>query len=46
VVSETGLFRSPALDTEQSFQFRFERPGTYRFVCSLHPQMTGTVVVR
>ena len=46
VVSETGLFRSPALDTNQSFSFRFDAPGTYRFVCSIHPQMTGTVVVR
>jgi len=46
VVSETGLFRSPALDTNESFSFRFDEPGTYRFVCSIHPQMTGTIIVQ
>jgi plastocyanin len=46
VVGETGLFRSPALDTNESFSFRFDQPGTYRFVCSIHPQMTGTIIVQ
>ena len=46
VVSETGLFRSAALDTNESFSFRFDQPGTYRFVCSIHPQMTGTIIVQ
>lgn len=45
VRSDTGLFRSGALDTHEAFSFRFTKPGTYRFVCSIHPQMTGTVVV-
>jgi plastocyanin len=46
VVSETGLFRSPAMDTNESFSFRFDQPGSYRFICSIHPQMTGTVIVQ
>ena len=46
VVSESGLFRSGALDTNESFSYRFEKPGTYRYTCSIHPRMTGTVVVR
>jgi plastocyanin len=46
VVSETGLFRSAALDTHDSFQFTFDKPGVYHFSCSLHPKMVGTVVVR
>jgi plastocyanin len=46
VVSDSGLFRSPALDTNQSFSFKFDAPGTYRFVCSIHPQMIGTIIVR
>ena len=46
VVSDNGLFRSPALDTHESFQFTFDRPGVYHFSCSLHPQMVGTVVVK
>lgn len=45
VVSETGLFRSGALDTNESFSFRFDKPGTYRYTCSIHPRMIGTVVV-
>jgi len=46
VVSDTGLFRSGALDTNESFSFRFDKPGTYHYACSIHPRMVGTVVVR
>jgi plastocyanin len=46
VVSDDGLFRSPALDTQESFSFTFKRPGTYRFTCSFHPRMTGTIIVQ
>jgi plastocyanin len=45
VVSDTGLFRSGALDTNQSFSFRFDKPGVYHYLCSIHPRMVGTVVV-
>jgi plastocyanin len=45
VMSVDGLFRSGALDTGDSFSFRFEKPGTYRYVCTIHPRMVGTVVV-
>jgi plastocyanin len=45
VISETGLFHSSAMDTHESFSFKFENPGTYRFLCSIHPRMTGTIVV-
>jgi len=46
VVSEAGLFRSGALDTNESFSFRFDKPGTYRYACSIHPRMVGTIVVQ
>jgi plastocyanin len=46
VVSEAGLFRSGALDTGESFSFKFDRPGTYRYTCSIHPRMVGTIVVQ
>jgi len=46
VVSDNGLFRSGAIDTDATFNFRFDRPGTYHFICSIHPQMLGTVVVQ
>ncbi len=46
VVSDGGLFRSGALDTGESFSFRFDKPGTYRYACSIHPRMVGTIVVK
>ena len=39
-------FRSPPLDTGDSFAFAFARPGVYKYFCSLHPHMQGTVVVQ
>jgi plastocyanin len=46
VVSDTGLFHSAALDTNETFSFEFDKPGTYRFICSIHPSMVGTIVVQ
>ena len=46
VTSDTGLFRSGALDQDDTFTFKFDKPGTYKYVCSIHPKMTGTIVVR
>ena len=46
VVSDAGLFRSGALDTNESFTFRFDKPGTYHYACSIHPRMMGTIVVQ
>jgi plastocyanin len=45
VTSTTKAFRSGALDTGQSYSFRFAAPGTYHYFCSLHPHMTGTIRV-
>ncbi|MBV8783791.1 MAG: cupredoxin family copper-binding protein [Gammaproteobacteria bacterium] len=46
VVSVDGLFRSAAVDGGESFEFRFEKPGTYRYICTVHPQMSGEVIVQ
>jgi plastocyanin len=46
VVSDTKMFRSGALDTKESFSFKFAEPGTYHFTCSIHPRMVGTIVVQ
>jgi plastocyanin len=46
VVSDTGLFRSGGMDTNESFSYKFDKPGTYRFTCSIHPRMVGTIVVQ
>jgi plastocyanin len=46
VVSDTGLFRSGAMDTSESFSFKFDKPGTYHFTCSIHPQMVGAIIAQ
>ena len=46
VKSDTALFGSGALDTNDSFSFKFDRPGTYHFTCSIHPRMVGTIIVQ
>ena len=45
VVSSDSLFKSKALDTDDTFSFTPSNPGTYLYFCSLHPKMTGKVVV-
>jgi len=45
VASSSKLFKSKALDTGDKFSFTFTTPGTYAYICSVHPYMTGTVVV-
>jgi plastocyanin len=46
VTSVDGAFHSGALDEGQSFTFRFTKPGVYKYVCSIHPQMVATVTVK
>lgn len=46
IASDSGLFRSGALDTNDSFSYRFEQPGTYHYTCSIHPRMVGTIIVQ
>jgi amicyanin len=38
-------FRSKVLDTDGKYSFTFSTPGTYSYFCSLHPHMTGRVIV-
>lgn len=38
-------FKSKALDTDEKFSFTFSKPGTYPYFCSIHPKMTGKVIV-
>ena len=45
VAAEDGSFRSPGMDTNATFSFTFANPGSYDYVCSIHPVMHGTVVV-
>ena len=45
VVSDDHSFRSKVLDTDEKFTFTASNPGTYSYFCSIHPKMTGKVVV-
>ena len=46
VDSTEGKFKSPPMDTDDKFQFRFTAPGEYPFYCRMHPKMTGKIVVQ
>ena len=39
-------FKSAALDTDDKYAFTFTKPGDYAYFCSLHPHMTGRIVVK
>lgn len=39
-------FNSPALDSGSRFGFTFHHPGTYHYICSVHPYMHGVIVVQ
>jgi plastocyanin len=45
VASSSKLFKSKPLDTEDKFSFTFTTPGSYEYFCSIHPHMTGAIVV-
>jgi plastocyanin len=44
-IVSAGKFRSKTLDTDNSFSFTFTAAGDYKYFCSLHPHMTGTIKV-
>lgn len=44
VASRAGV-HSRALDTDETFDFTFATPGTFDYICGLHPQMKGTITV-
>ncbi|MGA9352290.1 MAG: cupredoxin family copper-binding protein [Terriglobales bacterium] len=45
VVSTDEAFKSRALDTDDKFTATLTKPGTYAYFCSIHPKMTGKIVV-
>jgi Icc protein len=46
VVSTEGAFKSKVLDTDEKFAYTFSKAGTYPYFCSIHPKMTGKVIVQ
>jgi plastocyanin len=45
-VSTEGVFKSKVLDTDEKFSYTFTKAGSYPYYCTIHPKMTGTVVVQ
>jgi plastocyanin len=46
VVNDAGLFHSGALDQNDTFQFKFDKPGVYKVFCGIHPYMKETITVK
>jgi len=46
VVNADKLFRSKALDTDDSYSFTFTSAGTFDYFCGLHPYMVGQIIVK
>jgi plastocyanin len=45
VTAAGGVFDSGPIDPGGSFSHTFTEAGTYDYICSIHPSMTGTVTV-
>jgi plastocyanin len=45
-VSTDGVFKSKVMDTDEKFSYTFTKAGIYSYYCSVHPKMTGQVVVK
>jgi plastocyanin len=46
VVSTDGAFKSKVRDTDETFSYTFNKAGTFPYFCSVHPKMTGKIVVQ
>ena len=46
VINKDKVFRSKALDTDDSYSFTFASAGTYDYFCGLHPHMQGKIIVK
>jgi len=46
VTSAAQVFTSKGLDTDEAFTYTFTKPGTYVYFCTLHPLMTGKIIVK
>jgi plastocyanin len=46
VVNDSGLFRSSALDQNDTYKYTFDKPGVYKIFCGIHPNMKETITVQ
>jgi plastocyanin len=45
IVSDEGVFQSGALMPGGTFEFAFDSAGEFSYYCSVHPWMTGKIIV-
>ena len=45
VLTAIGV-RSKAIDTDKAFTYRFDKIGTFNYICGLHPHMHGQIMVK
>jgi plastocyanin len=45
-VSTEDVFKSKVMDTDEKFSYTFTKAGTYLYYCTIHPKMTGKIVVQ
>jgi plastocyanin len=45
VAEVNSLFTSKPLDTDEGFTYEFKTAGKYEYFCTVHPRMTGTIIV-
>jgi len=46
VASDSNIFKSKVLDTDDRYSYTFTKPGNYLYYCTVHPKMTAKVVVQ
>ncbi|MBN3761830.1 cupredoxin family copper-binding protein [Burkholderia sp. Ac-20365] len=46
VVNDAGVFHSAALDENDTYQYKFDKPGVYKVFCGIHPNMKATITVQ
>nr|WP_322014807.1 cupredoxin domain-containing protein [Paraburkholderia sp. J12] len=46
VVNDAGVFHSAGLDQDDTYQFKFDKPGVYHVNCGIHPYMKATITVQ
>jgi 3',5'-cyclic-AMP phosphodiesterase len=46
IVSTDGVFKSKVRDTDETFSYTFTKAGAYTYFCSVHPKMTGKIIVQ
>ena len=45
-IDQPRRFRSQAIDGGEKYTCVFDQPGTYKYICAVHPHMEGTVIVK